>query len=353
MSLDIGPHFERLSRAKRCQWRAIQKGWRSAIEQRERMAKSFGADQLPMGDAAVVVFGSLARGELTTSSDVDWTLLIDGRADAAYLGVVNQIRTSFYKKLKLVSPGPSEMFGGMTYAHDLVHDIGGVRDHSHNMSRRLLLVLESSELSSSSSSSPVVSDRVIRQILQRYVIQDGSFSSYRTSPRIPRFFLNDVVRFWRSMAVDYAAKYTERGSDKWALRNIKLRMSRKLLFVKGLWMSLSMGMEDRALKTNDQIVEHLWNSARQPALESLSHMINAVAPKSGRKAFDAYNWFLGMLDDPKRRKALETLSPAEAISAKEFLEARKHAERFDAELREVLFEKNKKFSRVVKQYGVF
>lgn len=42
-------------------------------------------------DADLVVFGSLARGEWTSGSDVDWTLLIDGQANPEHREIARQI----------------------------------------------------------------------------------------------------------------------------------------------------------------------------------------------------------------------------------------------------------------------
>jgi hypothetical protein len=36
------------------------------------------------------------------------------------------------------------MFGQITFSHDLIHYIGGQDDTNHNLSRRILLLLESS-----------------------------------------------------------------------------------------------------------------------------------------------------------------------------------------------------------------
>ena len=180
-------------------------------------------------DLSLVVFGSLARGEWTSGSDVDWTLLIDGPVDSAHFQLASEISRTL-EALKLSKPGDTGTFGTIASSHDVVHHIGGLDDTNRNMTRRLLLLLESTAVVN-----PLIRSRVIRAVLDRYVVWGRGLAS-RTAGgfRVPRFLLNDVVRFWRTVAVDYAAKKWEQADKKWALRNAKLRFTRKMTFVKGL-----------------------------------------------------------------------------------------------------------------------
>ncbi len=63
-------------------WPHLDKARQNAIEVRQLLSaelRCFTSD-----DVDVVVFGSLARREWTTGSDVDWTMLIDGQADTQH-----------------------------------------------------------------------------------------------------------------------------------------------------------------------------------------------------------------------------------------------------------------------------
>jgi hypothetical protein len=104
----------------------------------------------------------------------------------------------------------------------MIEKIGLEEDSNRNLSRRMLFLLESTDATNSH-----VADAARDQLLDRYL--DQSVKNFRP----PRFLLNDVIRYWRTMCVDFAGKEHE-GPEKWGLRNVKLRTARKVLFAGGL-----------------------------------------------------------------------------------------------------------------------
>lgn len=335
-------------------WSNIANAQAFSREKAGELAQLVG-DLLPTDEGSLVVFGSLARGEYTVDSDLDWTILIDGRADSLHLEIVHSLKHKL-KEAKFKVPGPTEVFGGLVFSHDLVHAIGGDEDTNKNMTRRLLLLLESTAIDAQSSRE--VQGRILNAILSRYVQEDANFIIGNRRPdRIPRFLLNDVVRFWRTMAVDYANKYRARAGDKWALRNIKLRMSRKLIFVSGLLMCISWALRGHDESDSEfivqKLVDHLRDWTQRPPLESLAMIVEQHAPALAPNIFDNYDAFLAMLDNRERREWLEKLSPDEAYQDKIFLEARNIATSFDEALTKLLFEADDKIAQLVKKYGVF
>lgn len=346
--------LERLKRGDAGRWPNIA-GARSFTQSRIPLLVEIAGDLLPRDEGSLVVFGSLARGEFTAGSDLDWALMIDGRADSGHLEIAHELKRRLIDA-KYADPGPTGVFGGLVFSHDLIHAIGGDEDTNKNTTRRLLLLLESIPIGASEGD--LVHCRVLNGILYRYVNEDASFiSANRSANRIPRFLLNDVVRFWRTMAVDYANKYRAREGQGWALRNIKLRMSRKLLFASGLFMCLSWALDGREAADEQflpqKLVSHLRDWTQRPPLESLAIIVESYAPELADDIFETYDSFLELLADDDKRKILGHLSPDDAYNNDVFLSARDVAIRFNNALVRLLFESDSRITQLTHTYGVF
>jgi hypothetical protein len=278
--------------------------------------------------------------------------MIDGPSDMTHFDVAKAIADKL-EELGFKKPGPTAVFGTMASSHPLVHHIGGEEDTNQNTTRRILLLLESVWLSDN-----VTQERVIRSILERYIVGDPPSTSARQF-HVPLFLLNDVIRYWRTMAVDYATKKWQRSNDGWALRNIKLRMSRKLLYAKGLLACLLCDEEFGGLHAEKGAVEQDLMSrcfalTRVSAIDTIANVAFRVgAFDIGRRILDSYDAFLLMLADRDKREALEKLGFGDSSDAL-FKEQRANSNKFQEGLEQLFFEsRNDRLTKLTKRYGVF
>ena len=279
-------------------------------------------------DASLVVFGSLARGEWTSGSDLDWTLLVDGQVSPGHYDAVLAAQQALASK----QPGTTGTFGGLAFSHDLVHLIGGQDDTNRNLTLRMLLLLESVALGNGEAH-----ERVVKALLERYLVHPSLFSPAVT----PRFLLNDLVRYWRTLGVDFADKFHDQAGKKAVLRNVKLRFSRKLIFAAGLYVCLDWYQKTEGGQPEGgsaQIISHFRRLVDASPLEVIAGAcveLGAPGDIVGR-IFDSYNLFLRYLGNEEIRGALETMRPGDASNDPYFSRLRKASHRFQAGLLSLL-----------------
>lgn len=176
----------------------------------------------------VVAFGSLARREMTNESDLDWLVVVyefDDQPGASKraLARADGLRTILAQDGQEVrKPGSTSLFGQMISAVDLVEVIGLQSDTNHSHTRRTLLLEESVSLHD-----PALHEKLLRAILTRYVEAKSL-----TNSRLPRFLLNDLARYWRTLTIDYQAKVGD--TAPYSLRYFKLIISRKFTYISSI-----------------------------------------------------------------------------------------------------------------------
>lgn len=223
-------------------------------------------------DVSVVVNGSLARGEVTSQSDFDAYPLHATGAEQ----VASELFAEVKERAGLKEFAAEGAFGDAVSASSVRKNIGGQKDDNLSFTRRMLLLLESSCLGARE-----VYDETIDGLVKRYINDDI------TNKQIGRFLLNDFIRFYRTMCVDFEFKTVEQ-TKPWGVRYTKLIFSRKLIYFSGVVMCAEL-----AGKPARQKRELLINFINQPPIDRLIEVLGeSIVP-----ALTEYDYFLGMLDD--------------------------------------------------------
>ncbi|WP_198430774.1 hypothetical protein, partial [Rhodococcus rhodochrous] len=201
------------------------------------------------------------------NSDLDYLLIgdVDGAADPLLKlrdRVVDDLSSKMVDDVKLSKPGASGIFGEIVRPAGIVKNIGLDADTNITTTRRLLLLEESVSLLS-----PNSHRQLLRDILQRYLELRKP-----NSRRVPRVLLNDIIRYWRTLAVDYHAKSSP-PHPPYSLRYLKLVIPRQLCFVSSIAPLFLLSMND-----SDDIdeTEFLLEAFTQPAMLRLANLFSAI-----------------------------------------------------------------------------
>jgi hypothetical protein len=225
-------------------------------------------------------------------------------------------------------PGRQDYFGCAFGSGLLCERIGLDEDDTRNLTRRMLLLLESVP-AAGANVHRVVRDRLVDRYLERH------HKDYRP----PRFLLNDVIRYWRTICVDFEGKIAQDARDgvivdKFVMRNAKLRTSRKLLYASGLL---------PVLLCHHLKAEHMPAFLRSqfdavPTDRVARAFLHLGQPDAGLRTTAAYSAWIRLMSDPDRRNALAALDEATRYESPVFAEVRRIGELIDRGLTALLFE---------------
>ncbi len=293
----------------------------------------------------VVLLGSHARGEATQGSDCDYFVLQRGASPLVSQQLIFHTE-KVLEQVGLGKPGGQGVFGDIVIAAMLSESIGLESDTNQNMTRRLLLLTESKSVYSEETRKAVIED-----ILSRYCIEYMKIERISESPaKVPRFLLNDLVRYWRTMAVDFGAKRWRTLRDDSYIRLAKLMTTRKILFAGPLATLL---LVPNRVDTNESLQEYLTDWLAKPPLAQLAStavQLEADAQDALASLLVEYDKFVGILNQPEGRKILH--SP----NTKEFRELSITCKEIGYTIQqclEVIFYDSPLFKFKIRKYGIF
>jgi predicted nucleotidyltransferase len=236
---------------------------------------------------AIVANGSYARGEASKESDLDYFLICDSDKDCGEaLKSLEKIK-AVLKKHVHKPPAAGGAFGQVESISGMTVNIGGPKDDNAKITRRILFLLEGEWLYNEKRFNDY-RDAVLSKYLHRNI----------TDHQFCRFLLNDLIRYYRTICVDFEHKTQEQGKA-WGTRNIKLVFSRKLIYFTGILIAA-------------ESWQQTYEAKRQRVLKLLGmtpiQRVVCVCGGRAKQALDCYESFLVRMADKSVRAMLEKVS---------------------------------------------
>lgn len=273
------------------------------------LREAVGKLSLPSNSILVTV-GSLARREASPQSDLDYFLVLDGESDRDILAEVNAAISG----LGLRPPSPTGAFAKAINSIEFLDKIGGNSESNDDLTRRMLFLLESDWIHGQAKY-----EALFDGVIERY-IRDGI-----TQHQLARFFLNDLIRYYRTICVDFEYKTATAGKS-WGDRNIKLMFSRKLLYFSGVLAAAATAQSACDFKRSE-----LKRLLRMPPLRR----VEDVCGQDAQRIMDRYDTFLRWMADERVRGLLKKTTAERGAQDEEFRTMKNAGHHFSWDLESV------------------
>lgn len=280
------------------------------------------ADKLPP-EISVVITGSFARQEASAQSDVDYFLIVDDQKTSAKKDIDEKITNAHAEIAKAIincelkAPSETGAFGKEfeTKSNFLIN-VGGNDDPNTKLTQRLLLLLEGDWIFGESIFKET-RDQLVKNVYIRSTISDH---------QLARFLLNDLIRYWRTIGVDFEFKTVE-AKKGWGIRSIKLLYSRKIMYFSGLIM-----VAETAQSTRKAKVDRVLYLASKTPIQRLQEIFGSNCDE----ILDMYSDFVNLIADEKTRISLDVVTINRESHTEEFKKIKHAGHKFSLKLEQLL-----------------
>lgn len=261
-------------------------------------------------EVCVFAGGSLGRFETGRKSDLDVFFIADRcgkKPEERSFSKLEEIELfadviRLNENLQLPKFSGDGRFLKVHELDDLIKATGDSRDDSENLfTTRLLLLLESQQLSNND-----LYERAIQNVLENYFRDGKGRKDFR-----PLFLLNDILRYWRTLCLNYERDRTL--EKRWWKRNLNLKFSRKLTVFSTVLAILS-----KQVTTADEFLE----LSKKVPLQRLASALDVLGDRSFEQQFEQ------VVNDYESFLAAKSFAELEAKDEELISELRHKAERF-------------------------
>ncbi len=203
-------------------------------------------------------------------------------------------------------------------------------DSNIKITRRMLLILESKALYNND-----LYNEVIKMLLNTYIKPNIADN------QIARFLLNDIIRYYRTITIDFEYKTAE-AKKSWGLRNIKLTYSRKLIYFAGILM-----VAQTFDKSREEKIKNFHQLINKTPLQRIDEIISDNCKED---IYSLYNKFLITISDKEQRDDLNKILTINDKKSDLFNELKKESKEFSTLLIRAInetFDKNHRIHEAI------
>jgi predicted nucleotidyltransferase len=255
---------------------------------RERL--NSGISEKVRDDVTVFAAGSYGRLEAGENSDLDLFVVGSKTAKISRLDETRLLAkiADVNDQMGLPSFSGEMRFFKLYSAKDLIENTGHPTDDTENSFTARMLLLESKCVIGDK-----IYDEIIENVISNYFRDGKGKSDFR-----PLFLLNDLLRYWRTLCLNYEHTRSDTGKP-WRKKNLNLRFSRLSTVFSTVYALLAMKCDNVAMSALVQ----------QTPFERLANAIDMNACGDMCEDFDCilnrYSWFLKLKDEKGSEPLLE------------------------------------------------